>query len=517
MTVDKNDFFRQVTLRISSSLNIETAMSRCIEYLSRFMPADEMYMGLFEQELGILRSIARATDTEGEVLEQIIPISAEAKAAIEKDSQMKVRIVNRPDLHPVIRSVLKIIGNPDRSTMVLHLDIEGKRMGDVILFSKGEDRYLKTHSDLLSLVSEPFAIAMSNALKHQELVKLKEMLADDNRYLHQELRNLSGNKIVGEDFGLKKVVEMVRQVAPLNNPVLILGETGTGKEVIANAIHYSSPRKNGPFIKVNCGAIPETLLDSELFGHEKGSFTGALAQKRGRFERAHNGTIFLDEIGELPLNAQVRLLRVIQNREIERVGGSTSVHLDIRIITATHRKLENMVASGEFREDLWFRINIFPIFIPPLRQRKMDISALLRYFIEKKTKEIGSRILPTLAQGTIDRLSAYHWPGNVRELENVVERAIVLCRDNILRFDQFVPFGQPQWEPDVSPDISTDQAAFERLDNLIEKHIRQALRLTGGKVHGPGGAAELLGTNPNTLRNKMKKAGIPFGRNDKRT
>ncbi len=513
MTVDRNDFFRQITLRISSSLDIETAMSRCIEYLSSFMPADEMYMGLYEHELGVLRSIARATAVEGEVLDQIIPISAEAKAVIEKDSQKKVRIVNRPDLHPVIRSVRKIIGNSDRSTMVLHLDIEGKRMGEVILLSKGEDRYLKTHANLLSLVSEPFAIAMSNALRHQELVKLKEMLADDNRYLHQELRNLSGNKIVGGDIGLKEVVEMVQQVAPLNNPVLILGETGTGKEVIANAIHYSSSRKDGPFIKVNCGAIPETLLDSELFGHEKGAFTGAMAQKRGRFERANKGTIFLDEIGELPLNAQVRLLRVIQNREIERVGGSTSVPVDIRIITATHRKLENMVVSGEFREDLWFRINIFPIFIPPLRHRKMDIPALLRYFIEKKSREIGSRDFPTLAQGAIDRLTAYHWPGNVRELENIVERAMVLCRDNILRFDHFLPYSIQPSELSAVPET----AAFDRLNFLIEKHIRQALRLTGGKVHGQKGAAELLDINPSTLRNKMKKFGIPFGRSDKKT
>ena len=217
------------------------------------------------------------------------------------------------------------------------------------------------------------------------------MLADDNRYLYDELRSVSGDEIIGSDFGLKTVMEMVRQVAPLDSPVLLLGETGTGKEVIANAIHYSSPRKDGPFIKVNCGAIPETLLDSELFGHEKGAFTGAISQKRGRFERADKGTIFLDEIGELPLQAQVRLLSVLQTREIERVGGTSPIPVDIRIISATHRDLEEMIASRRFREDLWFRLNVFPITIPPLRQRREDIPALLHHLMERKSRELSSR------------------------------------------------------------------------------------------------------------------------------
>jgi len=384
-------------------------------------------------------------------------------------------------------------------------------MGEVVLFAQGKDKFSQAHADLLSLVSDPFAIAMANALKHQELLKLKEMLADDNHYLHQELRNLSGNKIVGGDFGLKEVVEMVRQVAPLNNPVLLLGETGTGKEVIANALHYSSSRKDGPLIKVNCGAIPETLLDSELFGHEKGAFTGAVTLKRGRFERANGGTIFLDEIGELPANAQVRLLRVIQNREIERVGGSGPVPVDIRIVAATHRNLQSMVAAAQFREDLWFRINIFPIIIPPLRQRKEDIPALVRYFVERKSKEIGSRAVPTLAPGAMNRLMAYHWPGNVRELENVVERAIVLNRDDILVFDHFVPFSQNRRESTVLNGEDT----FQELDELVAGHIRLALKITKGKVHGKDGAAALLGVNPSTLRNRMKKLGVRHGRHNR--
>ena len=242
---------------------------------------------------------------------------------------------------------------------------------------------------------------MSKALEHQEIIRLKDMLADDNRYLFDELRSASGDEIIGSDFGLKAVMRMVQQVAPLDSPVLLLGETGTGKEVIANAIHYSSPRKDGPFIKVNCGAIPETLLDSELFGHEKGAFTGAISQKRGRFERANKGTIFLDEIGELPAQAQVRLLRVLQTKEIERVGGTTSIPVDIRIISATNRNLQEMIASGRFREDLWFRLNVFPIMIPPLRQRREDIPALVHHFIERKSKELKLTERPVLAPGAI--------------------------------------------------------------------------------------------------------------------
>jgi transcriptional regulator with GAF, ATPase, and Fis domain len=248
------------------------------------------------------------------------------------------------------------------------------------------------------LLNEPFSIALSNFLRFEEVLKLKEMLADDNRFLHQELRSGSGENIIGRDFGLRAVMDMVQRVAPMDSPVLLLGETGSGKEVIANAIHQSSGRREGPFIKVNCGAIPETLVDSELFGHEKGAFTGAISQKRGRFERAHKGTLFLDEIGELRPSIQVKLLRVLQNHEIERVGGSKAIPVDIRIIAATHRDLEQMVSMGEFREDLFYRINVFPISIPPLRERKMDIPALVQHIVERKARIMALPDVPTLAQ-----------------------------------------------------------------------------------------------------------------------
>ena len=298
------------------------------------------------------------------------------------------------------------------------------------------------------------------------------------------------------EFGLKDAMEMVRQVAPLDSPVLLRGETGVGKDVIANALHYSSPRQDGPFIKVNCGAIPETLLDSELFGHEKGSFTGAIARKRGCFERAHHGTIFLDEIGELPPAAQVRMLRVMQYKEIQRVGGSASIPVDIRIIAATHRNLEEMVRAERFREDLWFRLNVFPIVIPPLRSRKADIPALARHFLKRKSRELKLPASPTLAPGAIDRLMAYDWPGNVRELENVLERALILSKGEPLTFDRFFSSGQP----DVAMTLPARRNRSQPLDEVVSTHIRRVLEETEGRIHGPGGAAEVLGMNPSTLR-----------------
>jgi transcriptional regulator with GAF, ATPase, and Fis domain len=318
----------------------------------------------------------------------------------------------------------------------------------------------------------------------------------------------SGDEIIGAEYGLKEIMEMVRKVSPLDSPVTLLGETGVGKEVIANAIHATSSRNDGPLVTVNCGAIPENLLDSELFGHEKGAFTGAIAQKRGHFERADGGTIFLDEIGELPPPAQVRLLRVLQHKKIERVGGTKTISVDVRIIAATHRDLEGLVKIGAFREDLWFRINVFPIVIPPLRDRKEDIPALVHHFIEKKSKELKIYPSPSVPIEEIDHLKAYHWPGNVRELENLVERELIHNRGK-------GSTGRLQFE---HLELSNKTGLVERpddgelltLDQAMSRHILQALKVSHGRINGPTGAARLLGINPNTLRNRMIKLGIPY-------
>jgi transcriptional regulator with GAF, ATPase, and Fis domain len=513
MSVDGQDFFRGATMRICGSLEIETAMQRSIQFIKDFIPVDVMFLHLYERDLGAVRTIAMATASEGRKLDQITPMAGEARNRMEEEHS-HVQIYNEPELEPHSNALHQHLSKTDSqiSALVLHLDVEGKRLGALSMIAKGKDRFSEEHTRLVKLLNEPFAIALSNTLKHQEVLRLKDILADNNRYLHRELLHLSGDEIVDADFGLKKVMEMVRQVAPLNSPALLLGETGVAKDVIANAIHYSSPRKDGPFVKVNCGAIPETLLDSELFGHEKGAFTGALSQRRGRFERADRGTLFLDEIGELPPQAQVRMLRVLQFKEIERVGGANPVPVDIRLIAATNRNLEEMVKAKQFREDLWFRLNVFPIRIPPLRERKEDIPALVRHFVDRKSRELKFPSPPPLARGVIDRLIAYPWPGNVRELENVVERALILSRGAPLTFDDLF-VGKSTDRPSIP---ATPQDPPLKLDDLISGHIRRVLEMTNGKVHGKGGAAELLGINPSTLRNRMNQLGIPYGRKSAR-
>jgi transcriptional regulator with GAF, ATPase, and Fis domain len=510
--VDPNEFFREITLKLCGHLDIEEGLHACIKYLSQHMPADAIYLQKYEENLGIMRFIARANPEKGERMNVLVPVSAEAKAKAAENlkdidiGQRPAFIINDSETDPIARDLVRLMGYPPCSILGIMLIVSGQRVGAAILSAKGINRFNKQHAKLFGTLKEPFFVAMSNALKHREVLKLKDMLADDNRYLHNELRRISSHEIVGAKFGLKQVMNRARLVAAMDSPVLILGETGTGKDIIANAIHNSSPRSSGPFISINCGAIPDSLIDSELFGHEKGAFTGALSQKRGRFERANKGTIFLDEIGELPAAAQVRLLRVLQSREIERVGGVETISLDIRVIAATNRNLEEMVKNRKFREDLWFRLNVFPILVPPLRHRRSDIPSLVQHFIDRKAKELKIAATPSLAAGAIDPLMAYDWPGNVRELENVIERAMILHRGNPLRFDDL---GLSTDKPDKAATVVPSEETLE-LDLLIKDHIQRVLQITGGKIHGPGGAGEVLGVNPDTLRSRMKKLGIAF-------
>ncbi len=515
MEIDKNEFFRQATLRICGSLDIEKTMSHCIRYLQDFMPANTMTMHLFEPNLGIMRTIATASADKGEKTDKYTPLPPEALKPEMLKKLAPVRISNDPELDPINRTMVQFFDVPDSSLLLMALESEeAKQLGHLVLCTEGKGRYTEAHLELFSMLREPFTIALSNTLQHKQVIKLKEMLQDDNRYLFEELQRQSGETVIGADLGLKSVMKLVHQVAPKISPVLLLGETGVGKDVIANVIHNLSPRCNGPFIKVNCGAIPDTLIDSELFGHEKGAFTGAVSQKRGRFERAHTGTIFLDEIAELPLHAQVRLLRVLHNKEFERVGGVQSIPVDIRIIAATNRNLEEMVSLKKFREDLWFRLNVFPIHILPLRDRLMDIGELVHHLIEKKVRELQLPVTPRLAKGNMDRLKTYPWPGNVRELENLIERALILCGDGPLVIDPFLTPSQSR--PPVSPPQAEQIPPSLKLNDIVAWHIEHVLEMTGGKIHGPGGAAELLDLNSGTLRNRMNKIGILYGRKRKK-
>ncbi len=509
-TMDREEynFFYQMTMMICSSLDIETAMRRALDCLAKVMPADAIFLHMYEPSLGAIRTIAEVTALESRTLDKVTPMTKAGRESFEKPGVPNIRIVNRPELDPVFRNRALALKLVNSSALVMRLVIEGQRLGSFTLTASGRDRYTAEHARLMSILNEPIAIALSNLLKHQELLRLKDMLTDDNRYLRKELLHIASDEIIGNDFGLKEVMGMVRKVAPLESPVLLLGETGVGKGVIASAIHHLSPRRDGPFITVNSGAIPDTLIDSELFGHEKGAFTGAIEQKRGRFERAHHGTIFLDEIGELPPPAQVRMLRVLEEKVIERVGGTKSLPVDIRIIAATHRNLHDMVRQNQFREDLWFRINVFPIKVPPLRERKEDITALVYHFINKKTKELKLPQMPPVAPGAIDRLIAYNWPGNVRELENVVEREMILNKSGLLTFAAILD----KRAKAVPPTFDGPADGSFTLDEVCALHIQRTLMKTKGIVEGPGGAAALLGMNPSTLRSRMKKMRIPYGR-----
>lgn len=506
MSFNENEFFRDMTLRICGSLELETSLRRSFDYLKNFMPLEMISLHLYDPNLGTVRTTAAISDSEIKSLDIVTPLDERGRASFIEPDVPNVRIVNYPDSDPVISRLLVSLKLPgETSAMVMRLIIEKQRIGSLVLTAGGYGRYAGEHMKLFSLLNEPFAIAVANALTHQEVTRLKDMMSDDNRYLRKELLSMSADEIIGADFGLRGVMEMVRQVAPLESPVLLLGETGVGKGVFASAIHNLSARGKGPFITVNSGAIPETLVDSELFGHERGAFTGAVEQKRGRFERAHGGTVFLDEIGELPPQVQVRMLRVLQEKIIERVGGSKPIPVDIRIIAATHRNIDDMVRSGRFRGDLLFRINVFPIRIPPLRERKEDIPALVFYFISKKARQLKLPAIPELSPGAISRLTDYEWPGNVRELENVIEREMILNRTGPLAFDAISgsraggrrPYPGEKKEPLTFNEISV-------------RYITDALRKSRGVIHGANGAARLLGINPSTLRSRMKKLGISY-------
>ena len=508
--MDLREFFHDATLRICGSLDIETAVENLFRYVCEILPADRMLVNLYDSNYGVIETIASVNKhgKDSVLVKQFL--SPEVRRILDQSME-------DPDTLPRVDAVKRIGGSllaelfdtPDASSLVVRARLEGRLLGALVIVNYSGQEYTPKHVELMRSINEPIAIAISNYLRYREIVQLKDLLADDNRYLREELGGPLPEEIVGADFGLKGVMGLVRQVASLESPVLLLGETGTGKEVIANAIHKLSPRRNGPIIKVNCGAIPESLLDSELFGHEKGAFTGAFSQKRGRFERADGGTIFLDEIGELPLAAQIRLLRVLQEKEIERVGGTDTIKVDIRIIAATHRDLEAMLEEGRFREDLYFRLRVFPVQIPPLRDRRADVPALVQHFAQKKARELGLPSVPVLTPGAVDRLIRYNWPGNVRELQNEVERALILGMGKPLTFEGLGVSSRKR--SSLTHHATLDEESLS-LEAAMTRHIIRALEMSAGRVGGERGAARLLRINPSTLRKKMRKLHIPFGR-----
>jgi formate hydrogenlyase transcriptional activator len=356
--------------------------------------------------------------------------------------------------------------------------------------------------ELLGQVAQQVAIAVENSMAYREIAELKEKLNKEKLYLEEEIKtNYNFEEIVGDSLPLRQMLQKVVIVAPTDSTVLIQGETGTGKELIARAIHNLSGRKSRTFVKLNCAAIPTGLLESELFGHEKGAFTGAIAQKIGRFELANGGTLFLDEVGDIPLELQTKFLRVLQEQEFERLGGTKTIKVDVRLVAATNRDLSSMVADKQFRSDLYYRLNVFPVVSPPLRDRREDVPKLIKHFTQKFARRMKKQINSVPAE-TMATLSRYHWPGNIRELENFIERAVILSRGSNLE----APLGElERLATDVPPDPALPTTTLEEAER---DHIRRALEQANWLVGGPSGAAARLGMKRTTLQSKMQKLGI---------
>jgi transcriptional regulator with GAF, ATPase, and Fis domain len=376
----------------------------------------------------------------------------------------------------------------------------GEAIGTLAVASRLEDAFVQRDAEMLTQVSGQVAVAVKSAMTFRQIAELRDRLKLENQYLEEEI-NVENRfeDIVGESTGLRHVLRDIETVAPTQATVLIQGETGTGKELLARAIHRLSPRKERTFIKLNCAAIPAGLLESELFGHEKGAFTGAIARKMGRLELAHEGTLFLDEVGDLPLDLQPKLLRAIQEREFERLGGTKPIKVNVRLIAASNRDLAKMVEEKQFRADLYYRLKVFPIESPPLRERIGDIPVLVRHFVSLHSRRMGKTI-ETIPEAAMEALKRWKWPGNIRELENFLERAVILTRGSAL----YIPVTELEIDEDVtgpSAETSTHEAA-ER------DHILRTLRDTKGSIAGDDGAAARLGLKRTTLNSKIKKLGI---------
>ena len=496
-------------LRITHSMDPETSIQELYGVLQAYLPLIWINLAIYDSSRQTLRYLAMITEAQTMIVDEPVKISQAGLADVEKtirDKTLRWNDVARYDLGKDILKYLEI----DRpiATLALAKKMDSLRYAVIGMVANGRDRYNDQHFELLKALYHPLAEVSSHILTQLEMSKRAERLTIENRELKKRLGYLSDQGFVGFDTGLREVITKVKQVAPLDSPVLLIGETGVGKEVVAKEIHRRSKRANDPIVSVNCGAIPESLVDSELFGHEKGAFTGAQSLKRGYFEQADGGTVFLDEIGELTLRAQVRLLRMLQSMEFQRVGGSRTLYIDVRIIAATNRNLVNMIKKQRFRMDLWFRINVVPIEIPPLRERKEDILPLAEYFIQKKSKEMNLSYDAVLAPEAVAQLQDYEWPGNIRELRNVIERALITSQGKPLSFENLV-----ELPSEACPkDILHSPAGFMKMDDMIALHIRRSLSLTEGRVAGRGGAAELLGMHPSTLRARMRKLGIRINR-----
>jgi PAS domain S-box-containing protein len=484
-----------------ANVDIRKLLAAFSSSIRHMVPHDAATLALYDEATGKLRVQFLAAD-DAETNPSELLLDPEASPSGLAFRTRRPVILNRMERWPFApESLHHLTGMGMQSGVWVPLVHRERTLGAMTVASRMEDAFSQHDAEVLGQVAEQVAMAVNNALAYKQIAELRDRLAQEKQYLEEEI-NLEHrfDDIVGESTGLRNVLREIETVAPTDATVLIQGETGTGKELLARAIHRLSQRSERTFIKLNCAAIPAGLLESELFGHEKGAFTGAIARKVGRLELAHEGTLFLDEVGELPLDLQPKLLRALQEREIERVGGTRSIPINVRLIAATNRDLAKMVAEKQFRSDLFYRLKVFPIVAPPLRDRTADIPVLVRHFVSRHARRMGKTI-ESIPPEAMEAFTRWKWPGNIRELENFLERAVILTRGPEL----YVPLAELE---DIEEEEEGAASANPTLQAAERETILRALRDAKGVIGGPGGAAERLALKRTTLNSKIRKLGI---------
>jgi formate hydrogenlyase transcriptional activator len=518
---EKNRILLQINNAIITNLTQQALLHSISEALHPVFPFDRCAITLYQPERDSFRFLAVEGELHSDYFQTGLEFSRDETCGSWVFEHLRPLVRRDLEKEREYANERRLAAEGIRSMCVVPLALQGECIGLLSLVSQQKNRYSDEDAVFLQEVANQVALAIQNMQSYQEIDSLKARLEKENVYLREELHTEHNfEEIVGNSPALLKVLHTVDQVAPTDSTVLIYGETGTGKELVARAIHSRSARNGRALVNVNCSAISAGLVESELFGHMKGAFTGALERRIGRFELAHGGTIFLDEIGELSLETQVKLLRVLQEHEFEPVGSSRSLRVDVRVIAATNRNLSEAVQAGRFRSDLFYRLNVFPIELPPLRERRSDIPQLVAFCISRFSKRLGKKI-DGVSRESMENLVNYPWPGNIRELQNVIERAVVLSVDPTLRLDRdLMPVaastkGMEAPETDAperrQADLDSPKLLLT-LDEVDRNHILAALQHTSGVVDGPKGAAKILNLHPNTLRHRMAKLSIKGAR-----
>jgi len=505
---ERLELLLELTNQVVSNLELRDLLRAVVSSTRRVMGCDGVGITLPDSDNTHLRIYALDFPLKDESVQEegIIPVDDDVSGVVFRTGKLWCGSVQEAR-----QLGMRDSGHPEVGTVcVLPLVSRGRVLGIFGVIKYEDNAFAGDDIEFLSQIGNQVAIAVENALAFGEIRELRDQLAKEKLYLEDEIRTeMNFSQIIGNSSSLRRVLKHVETVAPTDSTALIYGETGTGKELVARAIHDLSPRRSKPFVKLNCAAIPTGLLESELFGHEKGAFTGAIAQRIGRFEVANGGTIFLDEIGEVPLELQTKLLRVLQEREFERLGSSRTLRTDARLIAATNRDLEAMVSEQKFRSDLFFRLNVFPIHVPPLRERQGDIPLLVRHFTQQFSRRMN-KMIETIPSEAMDALCRYHWPGNIRELQNVIERAVILSSGPVLRVD-VTDLKFSKADP-TAEKFTSLHAGNGTLHNVLEETERQqilkALKQSNWIVAGPNGAATHLGMKRSTLQQRIQKLGI---------